>query len=205
MRACDVMTADVVTVTAETSVKTAADLLASHGFTALPVVNTVGAVIGIVSELDLLRNRFPRDARYLHLHMGHQPSPADTVGQLMSTPAIAVNYSSDIVDVVELMHQYRLRSLPVVREHRLVGILTRRDLVRSVARADDEIARDVKHRLAMYGGPERWTVAVHDGCVEIHDEFDDETGRHVATVLAEGVPGVTEAHASGPEQEEPTP
>jgi hypothetical protein len=78
----------------------------------------------------------------------------------------------------------RVRSIPIVDGSRVVGIVTRRDLMRMLARDDHAIAADVRHQLAMYGGPDRWTVEVHDGAVAIGDEFDSPTDRHVAAVLA---------------------
>jgi CBS domain-containing protein len=87
------------------------------------------------------------------------------------------------------------RSMPIVDGTRLVGIVTRRDIVRVIARDDRNIAADVARRLEIYGGDGRWHVDVHDGVVSIGDEFDDPTDRHVATVLAEAVPGVVRATA----------
>lgn len=86
--------------------------------------------------------------------------------------------------------------MPIVDGSRVVGIVTRRDLLRIVGRADEVIERDVRHRLANYCGPDRWTVNVRDGVVSLGDEYDDETERHVAQVIAEGVPGVVAAHAA---------
>jgi CBS domain-containing protein len=85
--------------------------------------------------------------------------------------------------------------MPIVDGSRLVGIVTRRDIVRVIARDDTTIAADVRHRLEIYGGDRRWRVAVHDGIVTIGDQFDDATDRHVVTVLAESVPGVVRATA----------
>ena len=85
------------------------------------------------------------------------------------------------------------RAMPIVDDSRLVGIVTRRDLVRVVGRDDDAIAQAVRHKLEVYGGANRWAVHVHRGVVTIHDQYDDETDRHVATVLAESVPGVARA------------
>lgn len=210
MRARDVMSAPVVTVTAETSVKGAAKLLAANGFTALPVLDCDDRLIGIVTEADLVRDRFPRDARYRHLDRDELPllddepvadrAPADTVGEVMTTPATAVAAGTDLVALVTVMLSERVRAIPIVDGDRVVGIVTRGDLVRLLARDDAVIATDVRHRLAAYGGPDRWTVRVHDGRVEIGDAFDNATDRHVATVLAESVPGVIRAHAVGPLQ-----
>ncbi|MCU1686559.1 MAG: hypothetical protein JWQ81_7298 [Amycolatopsis sp.] len=197
MRAHDLMSAPVVSVTPGTPIKQAANLLAANGFTALPVLDDDGRLIGIVTEADLLRDRFPRDARYHNTFDTKEPRPtaAALVGEVMTTPVTAMGAGTDVVDLVTAMLDSRVRSMPIVDGSRVVGIITRRDLVRVLAREDADIATDVRHRLAMYGEPDRWTVEVHGGAVAIGDEFDNETDRHVATILAESVPGVTRAQA----------
>jgi len=184
------MTSPVITVTQDTTVKEAATLLAANGFTALPVLDDDDRLIGIVTEADLVRDRFPRDPRYRHQYPEATP-PAETVGAVMTTPAVGMSASADVADLVTAMWDDRVRSMPIVDGSRVVGIVTRRDLVRVLARDDREIATDVRHRLAHYGGPNRGTVAVCDGVVELGDEYADPTDRHVAVVLAEAVPGVT--------------
>jgi len=201
MRSRDVMTENVVSVTPATTVKDAADLMAARGFTALPVLDAAGDLIGVVTEADVVRGRFPHDPRYLctdeagaaQLH-GPQREPAVTVGAIMTSPATAMTSGSDVVDLVATMQTAGIRSMPIVDGTRLVGIVTRRDLVRTVARPDASIATDVRHRLEIYGGPGRWTVDVSNGAVTIRDAFDSATDRHAATVLAEAVPGVAVVH-----------
>jgi CBS domain-containing protein len=109
----------------------------------------------------------------------------------MTTPAIGMAAGADVVDVVTVMLADRVRSLPIVDGSSVVGVVTRRDLMRAFGRDDEAITDDVRHRLSMYGGPDRWTVEVHDGAVSIGDQFDDATDRHVAGVLAAAVPGAT--------------
>jgi CBS domain-containing protein len=208
MRARDVMSTPVITVTPETSVKQAAVLLSSHGFTALPVVDDDDHLIGIVTEADIVRDRFPRDPRYRHAYTNYiagtvddsVPSVTATVGAVMTTPVTAAETNTDVADLVTAMLDNSVRSMPIVEGSRLVGIVTRRDLVRALARDDQAIAADVRRRLRMYGGPGRWSVEIHEGQVLIGDEFDGATDRHVATVLAEAVPGVTGVHAIGPRE-----
>jgi CBS domain-containing protein len=199
MLARDIMTRTVVTVTATTGVPEAATLLASHGFTALPVVDGDGALIGLLTEVDILRDRFPRDPRF---HCSDEGSiqrpdirqPATTVGGVMTAPSPSVRDGADVVDLVTIMRADGLRSMPVVDGPRLVGIVTRRDLVRTLTRDDLAVATDVRHQLEIYGGHGRWTVAVDGGAVTITDAMKNETDRHVATVLAEAVRGVTVVH-----------
>lgn len=198
MRACDVMTAPVITVTPDTTVKEAANLLASRGFTALPVVDGDERLIGIVTEVDLVRDRFPRDARYRRSadHEIPRAQSMGTVGDVMTSPATAMGAATDVVDVVTVMWDSKIRALPIVDGSRVVGIVTRCDLVAILGRADDAIANDVRHALAHYAGTGRWTVDVRDGVVSLGDEYEDESERHVATVLAEGVPGVVAARVT---------
>jgi CBS domain-containing protein len=193
MQARDIMNSPAVTVTTETTVKYAAKLLASNGFTTLPVLDGDGRLIGILTEADVMRGRFPRDPRYHHAFDGdilgadETPQvPAVAVDAVMTTPAIGMGAGADVVDVVTAMLSACVRSMPIVDGSRVVGIVTRRDLMRALVRDDDRtIAADVRHRLAMYGGPDRWTVDVHDGAVAIGDEFDNATDQHVAEVLTE--------------------
>lgn len=199
MQARDIMTRTVVTVTATTTVHEAATLLASNGFTALPVVDDSGELVGLLTEVDILRDRFPHDPRF---HCSDEGSvrgpdtrePAATVGAVMVEPSPSVRPGADVVDLVTIMRADGLRSMPVVDGPRLVGIVTRRDLVRTLTRDDHDVATDVRHQLEIYGGRGRWTVEVDGGAVSITDALDNRTDRHVATVLAEAVRGVTVVH-----------
>ena len=199
MLARDIMTRTVVTVMATTGVAEAATLLASHGFTALPVVDDDRTLIGRVTEIDILRDRFPHDPRfYCSDEGGIAPpdtrEPAATVGGVMISPAPSVRAGADVVDLVTIMRADGLRSMPVVDGPRLVGIVTRRDLVRTLTRGDLAVAADVRHQLEIYGGHGRWTVEVDGGSVTITDALENDADRHVATVLAEAVRGVTVVH-----------
>lgn len=196
MRARDIMTSPVITVRPGTTVQDAAALLAGRGFTALPVVDDDDRLIGIVTEADLVRDRFPRDPRSL-IHGGPNAEvvpAAETVGNVMTSPVTGMGPGTDLAVLTAALLEARQRSMPIVDGSRLVGIVTRRDLVRVVGRDDDAIAMDVRHKLEIYGGPNRWNVQVSHGVVTIGDQFDDESDRHVATVLAEAVPGVVRAH-----------
>jgi len=199
MQARDIMTRTVVTVTATTTIHDAAMLLTSNGFTALPVVDDDGALIGLLTEVDILRDRFPHDPRFYCSDEGsiQRPdtrAPATTVGGVMTVPAASVRSGADVVDLLTLMRADGLRTMPVVDGQRLVGIVTRRDLVRTLTRDDQEVATDVRHQLENYGGLNRFTVTVDGGAVTITDAMDNHTDLHVATVLAEAVSGVTVVH-----------
>src|SRR5947209_11292900 len=114
MRARDVMSSPVVTVATGTTVKEAAELLAGHGFTALPVLDDDERLIGIVTEADLVHDRFPRDARYRSAHPDYESATAPraaTVGEVMTSPATAMGAGADVVDLVAVMLDDRIRSI----------------------------------------------------------------------------------------------
>lgn len=111
----------------------------------------------------------------------------------MSSPPQTAHPETDAAELASTMIDRGLRSVPVVDEDRLVGIITRRDLVRAIARDDALIAADVRRRLECYGAPERWTVRVEQGAVTVTDQYPDPADHHVALVLAQAVPGVVHA------------
>jgi CBS domain-containing protein len=100
---------------------------------------------------------------------------------------------ADVADLCQARVDARIRAMPIVDGSTVVGIVTRGDIVRVLARHDSAIARDVKHRLEIYGGSGRWKIDVRDGNVRIADQFDDDSDRHVAQLLALAVPGVISA------------
>lgn len=194
MRARDIMSHPVITATPDMPVKTAGLLLSQHGFTALPVVDEDGALAGMVSEADVVADRFPPEPG----------RPARKVGEVMTAPAAAVDLDAGARQLARLMVDRHLRSVPVTDRGRLTGIVTRRDFLRALARPDQVLARDVERRLAVFGGRDRWVVDVRDGEVTIIDRYDNAKDREVAVILAEGVPGVilARSYAGKVEQQE---
>ncbi|MCG8915560.1 CBS domain-containing protein [Actinokineospora sp. PR83] len=201
MRAQQVMSAPVVTVRPDDGVKRAAELLSRHGFTALPVVDEDDRLVGMVTEADLVRERFPADPRFRTAESDGAPRPPGKVREVMTTPAVAMGAGTDVAVLARTMVDDRRRCVPIVSGSRVVGVVTRRDLVRLLARPDAEIAADVLHRLRDFGGAGRWRIAVDGGAVTITDSFApdqcDPTDGHVARVLAEAVPGVVHAEVAG--------
>jgi CBS domain-containing protein len=193
MRTRDLMTTDVVVISPNASARDAAKLLAERGFTALPVVDDSGDLVGIVGEAELLRDRLPQDPRWLeHGEPARaRPSPAELVAQVMTRSPATVTPNTDLAEVADLMLEHGVRSVLVVHERHLAGIVTRRDMLRSISRADWIIEAEIRHHLEMVGGPSRWSVDVHGGKVSIVDDMNDESDRHVAEVLARAVAGVT--------------
>ncbi len=183
MRARDIMTTSVLSVQPSVPVGKAAAMLAKRGFTALPVVNEAGELIGIVSEADLIGNRFPGP------EAADAAGPAGTVGEVMTTPVIGVGHDVDISVVAREMLIEKRRCLPIVDGTVLVGVITRRDIVRTLARTDEQIATDIRGKLGVIGGLSRWTVQVSQGDVVLTDRFQEASDRAIAAALAESVPG----------------
>jgi CBS domain-containing protein len=195
MRASGIMTRTVITVHTHTPVKQAAALLAEHAITAMPVFDDDDRLVGMVSEADVLANRIAPDPRSHPRRDAEHPDPAHSVGELMTVPVVAMASSTDTADTADLMLQYNVRSIPIVEGATVVGIVSRRDLLRTLIRDDDAIAAELRSRLEYYSGHRsHWQVRVRDGVVTIGGHFDDDTERRVVTALASTVPGVSNVH-----------
>lgn len=192
------MTRSVVTVHADTSVQRAAALLTERGISSLPVLDEDDHVIGIVSEIDLLRNRMAHDPRsHMRTESDERLDPARLVGDVMTATVVCMPPFADAADLVELMLDNNVRAVPIVDGVHLVGIVGRRDLLSTLLRNDAVICNEVALRLNEYAGDsdsDRWSVAVEDGVVTVRGAFDDERQRDVVTVLARTVPGVVRVH-----------
>lgn len=198
MRADEIMTAPVVTVRPDATVHQAALLMNEHAVTSLPVLDDDGNVVGIVSEVDLIRDRMPHDPRsHLRPESVASSEPGQFVDQVMSTTVVCLSGSADTADLAEVMLESNVRAVPIVEGGRLIGIVSRRDLLRTLLRDDTAIRSDVVHRLDDYAGePGRWKVTVENGVVTVHGQFDDEAQREIVNVLARTVPGVTRVHTA---------
>jgi predicted transcriptional regulator len=169
----------------------AAGTLAYRGFTALPVTNEAGELQGIVTEADLFRNRLA-------------DHPASTVGDVMTSPVVGVSHDTDVTIIARAMLATDRRCMPIVDGSKLVGVVTRRDIVGALARPDADIANEVRKHLQVLGARSRWSVQVNDGEVLVTDQFDEASDRAVAQVLAEALPGVIRATISATPEPEHT-
>jgi CBS domain-containing protein len=137
MQAREIMTPDVVTFRADTSATEAAVVLAERRVTAAPVLDDDGELIGMVSEGDLIADRFSHDPRsHVRRDLPPEPEPARTVGEVMTATVVAMSGSADTADLAETMLTYDVRSVPIVEGSTVVGIVSRRDLLRLLARPD---------------------------------------------------------------------
>lgn len=130
MRARDVMSSPVITLRPHVPVQAGAALLVSHGFTAAPVVDDGGRVVGIATEADLMRGRIRPEGWVL------DDLPEPTVSEVMTYTPTTMRPEDDLADVVEMMLAERIRSVPIAEDGVLVGIVSRRDVLRCVARRE---------------------------------------------------------------------
>ena len=218
MRAMDVMTTDVITVSPDTTVQDLAKLLAERGISGTPVVDAGGQLVGIVSEGDLLhraeigtahRHRERRRSWWLD-HFASEAareyvkSHGRTVNDVMTPNVVTVSEDTDLAEVAALLEARRIKRVPVLRDGRIVGIISRANLVRALGatkgappregEADD---RTIRARLLNELGREEWAriwpedVIVRDGIVHFWLTSDEpEEKRRALRVAAETIPGV---------------
>jgi CBS domain-containing protein len=192
----DVMTKEVVTVTADTDFKTCVDLIGSKGVSALPVVD--GAfVLGIVSEHDLLLKEESHSPGAQMKRSEADRAQGRTAGDVMHFPALCVGLDATLAEAARLMHKRSVKRLPVVdAAGRLVGIVSRHDLLKAFLRSDEAIRREICEDVlenALWIEPGSVEVTVRDGVVTLVGELEtrsliDMVDRLVGAV--EGVVGV---------------
>lgn len=192
----DVMSTDVVTVSRTATVKAALVLLARHHITSMPVLDRDGRICGVVSEADLVRDLVPVDPRAHELPVDDEwRDRPRTVGEVMTTHVLSVQRDTDVAAVVELVTDTAVKSVPVLDdEQRVVGVLSRSDLVRVLARADVDLEREVDALLTAVGLDD-WTAEVSDGVVDLSGP-PGSTHEGLAHLVASTVPGVVEVHVA---------
>ncbi len=191
MRVHEFMTSPALTVTPQTPIREAGELLLERNVTALPVLGEQAMLVGIVSRSDLLRRRVLADPRAHLAPVANDPTePPATVEEVMTTQVVTVRPTADEAEAAHLMLRHQIKSLPVVEADRLLGIVSVTDILRVKVRADSDIAQHVRHRLRAYTDDEScWDITVHDGVVSIHTSLPEERQR-ILRLLAETVPGV---------------
>jgi len=190
MRVRDIMSQPVFTVRQTDPIEGAAALLSDRRITAAPVVDDDGHLVGIVSEGDLLRDRVPENPTAHLRPIVHHNRPR-VVAEVMTRSVLTAWLDEDVSDAARTMLGNDVRSLPVLDGGRLVGIVSRRDLLRTVVRTDSVLRDEVQQRLDGYaGGTRRWTATVTDGTATIDGPFDDETEQHIVSVMVQTVPGI---------------
>jgi quercetin 2,3-dioxygenase len=196
MKASDIMTSPVVTVRPDTAVEEIAALLVERRISAVPVLEN-DRLVGMVSEADLAQRAERGDQDPAHYIRSHGGQARD----LMTHEVVSVAPDAPAGEIASLLGSFGVRRVPVLEAGRLVGIVSRSDLVRAMASAapgDAVAANDDALRAALLRelGCQHWwrrqavAVAVEDGIVRFSGAFDAEETRHAAFVAARTVPGV---------------
>ncbi|GAA3367939.1 CBS domain-containing protein [Streptomyces sannanensis] len=200
----EVMTRRVVTARPDSSFKEIAQMFVDNEVTAVPVVDDQGRPLGVVSEADLLRK-----AASLPDPEGRSPGPrldprdvaraaAETAKAMMSAPAIIARPEWNIVETARAMDRNKVKRLPVIDEAgRLVGIVSRRDLLRPFLRRDDAISDEIHHEVlgeTLGLAPGTVEVAVRDGVVTLSGRVVTSDLIPIIERLCRSVDGVVAVH-----------
>ena len=214
MRAIDVMTSEVVTVSDNASVAAVAKLLAERSISAVPVVDAANRVIGMVSEGDLLHRTETGTERrrswwldmlastnqlagdYIKSHSG-------LVKDVMTRDVISVSDTTPVADIAIVLETNRIKRVSVLRDGKLVGIVSRANLVRALATSGDQPSSDteiddlsIRDKLLAELKAQRWAevspanVTVKDGVVHLWSSYLSEQEKRALIVAAENTPGV---------------
>ncbi|MEU7875374.1 CBS domain-containing protein [Dactylosporangium sp. NPDC049140] len=193
MHAKDIMTVPAHTVRADAPLDDAVALLEQKSITAAPVVDERNVLVGLISELDVLRQEMAAragDAARVH------PS-ARRVAEVMSGLPLAAWPNADVADIAAAMVNQGVHSVPVVVDQHVVGIVSRCDVLRTILPTDDSAQHEAQQRLDHYaGGRRRWSVTVHDAAATIDGSFDNDTELAVAEALVRTTAGVTNIHVA---------
>ena len=213
MYAKDVMSSIVISVEPNSTILQAARQMLQHHISGLPVIDHDGGLVGILSEGDFLRRRETaterRHSRWLEFLMGpgrlaveYSHSHGSKVAEVMTPDVHTVTEDTSLEEIVELMERYRVKRLPVMRGKKVVGMVTRSNLMRamvSLSRAEPKTGKDdasIREMLLAEMQKESWApaamanVVVCDGVVEVWGVIIDERQREALKIAAENIPGV---------------
>lgn len=201
MKVKDVMTREVVAVGPETTLKEAARVLGAKGISGLVVVDG-DDVVGVLSEADILIKEggervthtgilgwlFETGGSELEAKLA-----ARTVGEAMTSPALTIGPDRPVHEAAARMIEDGVNRLPVVEDGKLLGIVSRADLVRAFTRTDAEIEEEIRTEIVkrtMWIAPEDVTVSVEGGAVTLEGQVETATDAELLPVFVERVPGV---------------
>lgn len=193
----DVMTKSVVVVGPTTDFKSCVRLLRAHRISALPVVDAAsGQVLGVISESDLLAKERERGQKPPFLGIrweGDGTAEARTAGDVMTAPAIGIRPSASIPEAARVMYREAIKHLPVIDGNgRLVGIISRTDLLKTFMRGDESIRRDIVDnvlRNTLFIDPMTVKVEVRDGLVRLSGELETKSLRDLVLRMVQRVEG----------------
>jgi CBS domain-containing protein len=216
MRAHQIMTRSVITVAPDATVLEAANLMLRHHVSGLPVVDTAGKLVGIVSEGDFIRRSEigtqKKRGRWLRFLLGAGATATDYVrengrriSEVMTVDPVTVTEETPLDQIVSSMERHGVKRLPVMRDGKLVGIVSRANLLQAVAglardvpdpTADDD---HIRGRIVAAIEKNDWSpfglnVIVRDGIVHLSGVITEESSRQAAIVAAENTAGVSKVH-----------
>jgi CBS domain-containing protein len=212
LAAADVMTTDVITVSSETTIRDVATLLHSKRISGVPVVDAAGNILGIVTEGDLVIREaiVGEHRRSWWLALFDDPTVlardyAKTHGRIardvMTTSVISVGPAATLPEIAKTLERHRIKRVPVVKDNKLIGIITRSNLLQALAAADvsrpgvhDD--RAIREQLLAELQKQPWVhmalknVVVQDGVVSLWGMVSTDDERRALRIAAENVPGV---------------
>jgi CBS domain-containing protein len=212
MKAREIMTLEVVSVSPDASIVEAVRLMLQNRISGLPVVDRQGMLVGVVTEGDFLRRAETgtqrKRARWIEFFVGAGQSAEEyvhthgrKVADVMTSTPIAITEDTRLDDIVSLMEQGSVKRLPVVRQGRVVGIVSRANLLHALVSVvgdlpaspttdvtiREQIISEFSHKV---WSPRDFNVVVRDGVVELWGTILDERERQAAKVAIENVAGV---------------
>lgn len=216
MHAADIMTRNVITVGPKTEVREIVDLMLKNHISAVPVLDDSGRVIGMVSEGDLMRrvenNTDRRDSWWLTALFSARndvdayiKSRGRRAEDIMTRDPITISEDTPLYKIAQTLEKKRIKRVPVVTDGKLVGIVSRSNLLQgfsmmqkdAAAAADDKttrnaIVKELEDKLGISGN--NTNVVVVDGVVTLWGLVDSEAQRKAAGIAAESTSGVKEVH-----------
>lgn len=199
MRVGDLMTSDVITVGPDTSLKEAARRMIKAGISGLVVTGESGSIRGVITEADFVKaesgRRSPnRRVRLLSWFGMDQPTPQfECVGDAMTSDVVAIGPDADHAEAARLMEKARVKRLPVVDGSKLVGIISRRDIMRAFARPDGDIRTELVDeviRKILWIDPHRVEVQVSEGEVILDGRLETKSDALLLADMARRLDGV---------------
>jgi CBS-domain-containing membrane protein len=204
----DVMTGDVITVDPGASIHAAARLMLDHGVGGLPVVDQTGALVGILTDGDLLVRHRPRRRRPWWrllfaegegMALEYRKTAGVTVADAMSSPVITADAGASLESVADLLVRHRIRRVPVVVQGRMCGIVSRGDLIKILAAApalggaepDVRLADDMRARLAAepWVSNRRLVVEARESVIWLWGQIASDAERAAIETMARTIPG----------------
>jgi CBS domain-containing protein len=215
MKAVDIMTRRVISVGRDASVFEAVRLMLQHRISGLPVVDPAGILVGMITEGDFLRRAEAgterHRPRWLEVFLGpgraaveYTHSHGRKVYEVMSDQPYSVSEDTPFEKIVDLMESHKIKRVPVTRDGRLIGIVSRANLMRAIlpivrsALPPAQSDLDIRKRIVAEMDKQKWApvalvdVTVKSGIVDLWGTILDEREREALKVLAQNVPGVNE-------------